>query len=302
MNITPHFVVPDAAEAAAWYEGAFTACEQSRVPLPGGKVMAVVMRIGESTIHIGSEFPEAGILAPESIGGTATVLQINTEDAEALWGRAITAGATVRHPLVEQFWGERHGQLSDPFGHRWNIAQHIRDVSGEEIVAGAAKAYAGREDHPTTHALNRRGDELPTANKALFLRIHDAINSHDVEVKSTAIDELFAPDVVIHTPAPTDAVGRQAIKEVFAGLHRAFPDLHITTEDLIAEGDRVAGRNAVTGTHRGEYMGRPPTGKTVAYEEIIILRFAGERIAESWAVVDVLSQLRQLGFMSEEAS
>jgi steroid delta-isomerase-like uncharacterized protein len=142
---------------------------------------------------------------------------------------------------------------------------------------------------------------LPTANKALFMRVHDAINSHDVEVMSTAIDELFAPDAVIHTPAPSDAIGRQAIKEVFARLHRAFPDLHITTEDLIDEGDSVAGRNSVTGTNRGEYMGRPPTGKTVTYEEIIILRFAGGRIAESWAVVDVLSQLRQLGFMSEDA-
>lgn len=142
MRISPHFVVPDAAEAAVWYAQAFDAREQSRVPLPGEKVMAVVLRIGESSVHVGSEFPKAGILSPLSIGGTATVLQIDTDDADALWEQALAAGATVNHPLADQFWGERHGQLTDPFGHRWNIAQHIRDVSEQEIAAGAAAAFA----------------------------------------------------------------------------------------------------------------------------------------------------------------
>jgi len=142
MNVTPHFVVPDAAEAAAWYLRAFDAQEQSRVPLPGGKPMAVVLRIGDSTIHVGSEFSDAGILSPLSIGGTATVLQINTGDADALWEQAVGAGATVHHPLADQFWGERQGQLTDPFGHRWNIAQHIRDVPADEIAAAAAAIFA----------------------------------------------------------------------------------------------------------------------------------------------------------------
>ncbi len=134
MNVTPHFVVADANEAATWYERAFSAHEQSRVPLPGGKVMTAALQIGDSTVHLASEFPEAGILSPLSIGGTATVLQINTDDADALWEQAIAAGATVRHELADQFWGERHGQLNDPFGHCWNIAQHIRDVPGDEIT------------------------------------------------------------------------------------------------------------------------------------------------------------------------
>ncbi len=142
MNVTPHFVVPDAADAAAWYTRAYGAREQSRVPLPGGKVMTVVLEIGESTVHVGSEFPQAGILSPLSIGGTATVLQINTDDADALWDRAIAAGATAIHELADQFWGERHGQLTDPFGHRWNIAQHIRDVPAEEIARAAAQAFS----------------------------------------------------------------------------------------------------------------------------------------------------------------
>jgi predicted ester cyclase len=80
-------------------------------------------------------------------------------------------------------------------------------------------------------------------------------------------------------------------------LLRGLADLHLTIEDLIEEGDKVVMRNTVTGTHQGEYMGIPPTGKTVTYNEIFILRFAGGRIAETWGIVDVLSQMRQLGVM-----
>jgi PhnB protein len=105
--------------------------------------MTVELRIGATVLHVASEFPEAGIVSPLTIGGTATVLQLDTDDADALWDRALAAGAEPRHPLDDQFWGERHGQLVDPFGHRWNIAQHLRDVSDEELAAGAAAAFGG---------------------------------------------------------------------------------------------------------------------------------------------------------------
>lgn len=141
-RISPHLVVADAAAAADLYARAFGAQEQSRVPLPGGRVMTVELTIGDSDVHVGSEFPDAGILSPQSIGGTGTVLQINTDDAEALFAQAIAAGAEVRQALADQFWGERHGQLTDPFGHRWNIAQRVRDVSAEEIAAAAAAVFA----------------------------------------------------------------------------------------------------------------------------------------------------------------
>jgi steroid delta-isomerase-like uncharacterized protein len=132
-------------------------------------------------------------------------------------------------------------------------------------------------------------------NKAAFRRFHDAANSGDAELLAKTIDEMFMPDVILRTPLPVQATGAQAIKEVFARLHRAFPDLHVTVEDLIEEGDKVVGRNSVRGTHHGEYMGLPPTGKPVSYNEIIIFRFADGRVAETWGVVDVLAQLRQLG-------
>jgi len=141
-KVTAHIVVPDASEAAQWYAKAFGAHEIGRVPLPGNKVMAVEIALGDSHIHIGSEFPRAGILSPLTIGGTATVLQVNVDDVDALWSQAVSAGASVRHPLGDAFWGERHGQITDPFGHRWNLAQRLRHVSSDEIAAAAAQIFA----------------------------------------------------------------------------------------------------------------------------------------------------------------
>jgi steroid delta-isomerase-like uncharacterized protein len=134
-----------------------------------------------------------------------------------------------------------------------------------------------------------------TSNKATLRRFNDATNTGEAELISKTIDEIVEPDVLIRTPLPVEATGAQALKEVFARLHRAFPDLHVAVQDLIAEGDKVVGRNAVTGTHQGEYMGLPPTGKSVAYNEIFIVRFVDGRIAETWGVVDVFSQMKQLG-------
>jgi PhnB protein len=143
MHLEPHIVVTDAVTAGAWYARAFGAEERSRVPLPGGRVMTIELAIGDSSFHVASEFPDAGVLSPLTIGGTATVLQVQTDDADALWARALGAGAEVRHELADQFWGERHGQVVDPFGHRWNIAERVRDVTAEELESGAAKAFGG---------------------------------------------------------------------------------------------------------------------------------------------------------------
>ena len=136
-----------------------------------------------------------------------------------------------------------------------------------------------------------------TAGKATFSRFHDAVNTGDAAVISKTIDEVVEPDVLFHAPVPTGVTGAQALKQVWAVLLRAFPDLHVAVEDVIAEGDKVVARNTVTGTHRGEFRGFPPTGKSVTYNEIFIFRFAGGRIAEIWGVVDVLSQMKQLGMI-----
>ncbi|HEX2648130.1 MAG TPA: VOC family protein [Candidatus Dormibacteraeota bacterium] len=142
MSITPHIVVQGADRAASFYLDAFGAEEIDRIPTPDGRLMSVQLRVGDAVLHIADEFPEMGVLAPPSIGGTAVVLALEVSDADAVFAQAIAAGASVRQPLADMFWGDRHGQLDDPFGHRWNISQHIRDVPHDEIVAAAAKLFS----------------------------------------------------------------------------------------------------------------------------------------------------------------
>src|SRR5712675_1645590 len=123
-TITPHIVVRDAGAASDWYQRALGALEQTRLPLPDGKLLYVELRFGDSPVMVADEFPDFGILSPVAIGGTAVVLHQVTD-----------AGAEILHPLADQFWGDRQGQLRVPFGHKWNLAQHLRDVPADEIAA-----------------------------------------------------------------------------------------------------------------------------------------------------------------------
>jgi PhnB protein len=102
--------------------------------------MSVELWFGDSAVMVADEFPEMDVVSPQTVGGTSTVLHLYTEDVDALWARAVDAGAQVLHPLQDQFWGDRHGQLTDPFGHRWGLATHVRDVPPEEIARAAAAA------------------------------------------------------------------------------------------------------------------------------------------------------------------
>lgn len=134
-------------------------------------------------------------------------------------------------------------------------------------------------------------------NRAVLERFDEAINSGDLDRISQAIDEAFHPNVIISTPLPVDATGAEALKQVWAMLLRAFPDAHVTVEDVIEEGDKLAVRDTVTATHQGPYLGLAPTGKAVTYSEMFILRFADGRIAQTWGVVDMASQMKQLGLI-----
>jgi PhnB protein len=103
--------------------------------------MSVQLRFGDGVLHVADEFPEMDVLAPPSIGGTPVVLALAVADAEAVFAQAVAAGAQVRQPLADMFWGDRHCQLEDPFGHRWNVSQHLRDVPHQEVVAAAATVF-----------------------------------------------------------------------------------------------------------------------------------------------------------------
>ena len=141
MHITAHIVVNGAERAAAFYAQAFGAEEIDRIPTPDGRLMSLQLRVGDSVLHLADEFPEMGVVAPPTLGGSPVVLALDVADADAAFARAVDAGATVRQPLGDMFWGERHGQLEDPFGHRWNVSQHLRDVPHDEVVAAAAELF-----------------------------------------------------------------------------------------------------------------------------------------------------------------
>ena len=146
-TITPHVVVRDAARAVDWYTNVLGAEERLRIPVPDGRLMSVELRFGDSAVMLADEFPEMGIVSPQTLGGTYMALHLMVDDVDKVWQRALDAGAEVFHPLQDSFWGERHGQVIDPFGHRWGLAQHLRDVSPEELVRAAQEMFAtGRED------------------------------------------------------------------------------------------------------------------------------------------------------------
>ena len=127
-------------EAIEFYKKAFGAEVKGVMPGPGGKVMHAEIRIGDSTIMLNDEFPEMGAKSPASIGGSAVTLHVYVPDCDALWNRAVAAGATVTMPLADMFWGDRYGTLTDPYGHKWSIATHKEDLTPEEMGKRGAEA------------------------------------------------------------------------------------------------------------------------------------------------------------------
>lgn len=140
-GISPHLVVSDPEGALAWYREVFRAVEVSRIPLPDGTPFAIEFTIGDTHVHLAGEYPDMGIVSPATLGGTYLALQVETEDVDATFERAITAGAKVFHPLDDVFYGERTGQFIDPYGHRWGVRKHLRDVPAAEVAQQVARIF-----------------------------------------------------------------------------------------------------------------------------------------------------------------
>lgn len=139
-TITPHLVCRDAAAAIAFYQKAFGAVELARLPGPQGKLLHAMLRIGDSPLMLVDEFHDWGALGPQSLKGSPVTIHLYVEDVDAAVERAVAAGARLTMPVADMFWGDRYGTVEDPFGHRWSIATHIRDLSPEEIQAAAKAA------------------------------------------------------------------------------------------------------------------------------------------------------------------
>jgi len=132
-NVTPYLCVSDAARAIDFYKEAFGAVEVMRMEAPGGKIGHAEVRIGDSVVLLADEFPEMNFRSPQSLGGVSTHFYIYDEDVDARVERALAAGATLTRPVKDQFYGDRTGEVEDPFGHRWYIATHIEDPTPEEV-------------------------------------------------------------------------------------------------------------------------------------------------------------------------
>ena len=138
-SVTPHLVCAGAAAAIEFYKKAFNATEQMRLPGPQGKLMHASIRIGDSTIMLVDEFPDWGSLGPKARGGSSVTIHLQVEDVDALVKQAAAAGAKITMPVDDMFWGDRYGQIEDPFGHRWSVATHTRDVTPEEMQQAMQK-------------------------------------------------------------------------------------------------------------------------------------------------------------------
>jgi PhnB protein len=140
-TVTPYLVIDGASAAIDFYGRAFGAVERVRMPGPEGKLMHAEIQIGDSIVML-SDPMGGGAKSPKALGGTTSSLMIYTPDVDALFKRATDAGATVTMAPENQFWGDRFGKMTDPFGHEWSIATHIEDLSPEEMDKRMQTAFA----------------------------------------------------------------------------------------------------------------------------------------------------------------
>jgi PhnB protein len=141
-TVTPSLVIAGAAKAIEFYKKALGAEEIMRFPGPDGSIMHAEIRVGDSVIMLGDEMPEQGARGPRSYGGTAVSFFVYGENVDAAWKRAVDAGAKEIMPLQDMFWGDRTGCLEDPFGHRWWLAQHVQDLTPEQIKKNAEAFFS----------------------------------------------------------------------------------------------------------------------------------------------------------------
>jgi PhnB protein len=145
IGLTPYLVVSDAAAAADFYKSAFGATEIARHADPNSKkLMHVRLDLFGSLLMFADDFPEmmgGKSRTPEALGGTPITLHLQVADADAVWATAVAAGAKITMPLADQFWGDRYGQLLDPFGHQWSIGQSLHQLTNEEVEAAAKETF-----------------------------------------------------------------------------------------------------------------------------------------------------------------
>lgn len=137
QTVTPHLICAGATDAMDFYKKAFNAVELARLLGPDGGLMHGCLRIGNAPIMLGEECPDYGVVGPKSLNGSGVVIHLFVEDVDAFMAHAEAAGAKITMPAADMFWGDRYGQLEDPFGHRWSVATHMQDLTPEQIIEGS---------------------------------------------------------------------------------------------------------------------------------------------------------------------
>ena len=146
-QLSPYLCIDGAAKAIDFYVDVFGGVERMRMPGPDGSIGHAEVQVGSGVIMVADEFPDIGFLAPGSVGGTPVVLHLYVEDVDAVFQRAVKAGATPLREPEDQFYGDRSGQFEDPFGHRWNVSSHVEDVPPDELERRSAQMAEGGADH-----------------------------------------------------------------------------------------------------------------------------------------------------------
>ncbi|HDR9126257.1 TPA: VOC family protein [Burkholderia vietnamiensis] len=139
-TLTPHLICAGATAAIEFYTRAFNATERFRLMLPDGRLAHACLSIGDSALMLVDEMPEHGAVGPKALKGTPVSLHLFVPNVDAAIEQAVAAGATLRVPAADMFWGDRYGQVEDPFGHRWSIATHQRDLTPGQIAEAMASA------------------------------------------------------------------------------------------------------------------------------------------------------------------
>ncbi|MCX5192911.1 VOC family protein [Streptomyces sp. NBC_00249] len=132
-RVTPYLCIDGAAAAIDFYVSVLGAQERMRMAAPGGKIAHAELELGNSVIMLADEYPDMGFRSPKAVGGTPVTLHVYVEDVDAVFAEAVSRGATEVSPVKTEFYGDRSGQLEDPFGHRWNLATHVEDVPPDEM-------------------------------------------------------------------------------------------------------------------------------------------------------------------------
>ena len=146
-SVTPYLVVDDAKRALEFYRDAFGAEEKFRLPM-GDRIGHAEIKIGDSFVMLADEFPEMGHLGPNARGGPTSSIVLYVEDVDSAFQKALAAGASEQRPVQDQFWGDRMGTLTDPFGHQWSLATHVEDVSEADMEARMREFSQQKEAEP----------------------------------------------------------------------------------------------------------------------------------------------------------